>query len=629
MDRTAVASFYQCFYVPSEGFESRMNWVGNVGVCTEGTLSQDFHDDTLRRINYYRAMVGLNADISFTAANNDKCQLASLIFARNCGLSHDPLTTNPAWFCLSVDGDEAAGASNISVGSGIDNTGPRAVEGQIEDAGSSNIPVGHRRWLLYPRAVTMGNGGIPVNGPYCSSACIWVIGNFSSPPSPAPEIPWPPKGYVPYQVVYPRWSFSLAGANFNSATVSMTEGGSGVGATKIHPTPSNPAISGLGDPTIVWEPSIPSGNPGAETTYSVTISGVTGTGQSQYTYDVTIIDPAKLGQTIDINGPAQPFIGIYNTYDFSEVAAADSYNLRTRRFDSADWTEGTEFSDPGLIIDGTDAAYGLTAVGFSYQGNNSFHMAFQGLPNLVDQGFEIDRTLLPESSTTLDFRYMRRFSSSANTINAEVSVNDGASWTPVWTVNGICSGNCSSGDWDASWIPASISLAAYDGIPVRVRFTFNHNNNWFSGTDNNYGVFFDVISAAPSSSLLEESISIVAGGETSFVFNPAGAFTYQLDLQALVGCYTFDGGEIAVAQAQAAPNPIQFVNQSTAGNSIQMTIDASPGTFGNVWLERLSNTGSSWLTETGAVYNAPGGTLTTDIPGGDDGGLYRAVGVAP
>lgn len=37
---------------------------------------------------------------------------------------------------------------------------------------------------------------------------------------------WPPAGYVPYQVIYPRWSFAIAGANFSQAAVTMARGAS-------------------------------------------------------------------------------------------------------------------------------------------------------------------------------------------------------------------------------------------------------------------------------------------------------------------------------------------------------------------------------------------------------------------
>src|SRR5690606_13161634 len=51
-------AFYHTVYLASEGFLDRMNWTGDTANCDEGTVSQDFHDDVLRRINYFRAMAG-------------------------------------------------------------------------------------------------------------------------------------------------------------------------------------------------------------------------------------------------------------------------------------------------------------------------------------------------------------------------------------------------------------------------------------------------------------------------------------------------------------------------------------------------------------------------------------------
>ena len=113
------------------------------------------------------------------------------------------------------------------------------------------------------------------------------------PPTREEFVAWPPPGYVPYQVVYPRWSFSYAGANFSSATVTMTQGGSSV------PVAMETLDTGYGENTMVWIPlglgssqSWP--KPSKDTSYMVTISNIIiGTGTRTFTYEVTVFDPAK------------------------------------------------------------------------------------------------------------------------------------------------------------------------------------------------------------------------------------------------------------------------------------------------------------------------------------------------
>ncbi len=213
-DRLSVVDFYQCAYVPSIDYLTTIDWTGDTTTCTAGTVSQAFQDDTLRRINYYRAMTGLNADITFNATKNVKAQEAALIMSRNCGLSHAPIMEFPDWACLSTDGNEAAGVSNLSLGISVSHTGPDAIDGQMRDAGQFNTPVGHRRWLLYPPSVEMGNGGIP-NRTQCSASVVWVIGDSGTRPLTPEWVSWPTRVLCPI-----TWS-SIDGHSRSLGPISM------------------------------------------------------------------------------------------------------------------------------------------------------------------------------------------------------------------------------------------------------------------------------------------------------------------------------------------------------------------------------------------------------------------------
>lgn len=104
-------------------------------------------------------------------------------------------------------------------------------------------------------------------------------------------VAWPPPGYVPYTIVYPRWSFSYAQADFTNAAVSMTENGVNVPVTRYTPQ------DGYGENTLVWIlSSMNEGSswpkPAADTTYGVTLNNVVvGGSPKRFQYTVIIFDP--------------------------------------------------------------------------------------------------------------------------------------------------------------------------------------------------------------------------------------------------------------------------------------------------------------------------------------------------
>jgi hypothetical protein len=288
--RSAVVSFFNSEYTPS--LSVPMQWTGNVATCAAGTTSQAYVDATFQMINFYRGMAGL-ADATNATSYNQNSQEAALIMSANGALSHDPPSN---WTCWTSGGDAAAGASNLALG----NAGPHAMVAYVRDYGSGNYFVGHRRWILYPRRNQFGTGSVGETTRSANALYVFT-GTVARPPIPD-KVAWPPEGYVPYQVVYPRWSLSLntgAVVSFASADVSMTEGVSPVSLSVVSRT-----NNGYGDNTIVWEPSGLSFTPGAQDrVFTVTVSNIMvgGTPQTEV-YNVVVIDPNVVTDLIFSDG---------------------------------------------------------------------------------------------------------------------------------------------------------------------------------------------------------------------------------------------------------------------------------------------------------------------------------------
>jgi hypothetical protein len=137
---------------------TNFSWNGNVANCNAGTLSADVLNKALLRLKYFRKAAGLsNSGIVFIDSLNSKCQQNALMIKANGAISHAPPTS---WSCYTDAGAQAAASGNIAIGVSDVNT----IQQWIQDGGSNNARVGHRRWMLYSRAQNFGFGATNSSG---------------------------------------------------------------------------------------------------------------------------------------------------------------------------------------------------------------------------------------------------------------------------------------------------------------------------------------------------------------------------------------------------------------------------------------------------------------------------------
>ena len=65
-NRNAVVDYFNNEYRTSEGVDA--GWTGDMSACLEGTTTVQFRQAVLRRVNYFRGMAGLPADVAFDDA---------------------------------------------------------------------------------------------------------------------------------------------------------------------------------------------------------------------------------------------------------------------------------------------------------------------------------------------------------------------------------------------------------------------------------------------------------------------------------------------------------------------------------------------------------------------------------
>ena len=226
-----------------------MEWSGSYEACDPGSASRDLALTTVGRVNFYRAMAGVPATVRLSDEFSSMAQHAALSMSASGRLSHTP---DDSFSCLDEAAVQAAANSNLYLG----RVGPAAIDGYIEDPGDRNRDVGHRNTILHPPTVEIGVGHVAGNDATHPANALWVFDDRVFEDNPAVREPggfvaWPPRGYVPGELVHPRWSFGLAGADFDGADVTMWVDGRPVEVDVV----TRLSLEGyVPSPIIVWEP---------------------------------------------------------------------------------------------------------------------------------------------------------------------------------------------------------------------------------------------------------------------------------------------------------------------------------------------------------------------------------------
>jgi hypothetical protein len=584
--RAQSRAFFNAIFGLSDGVPS--GWTGSLsgtpgGPATgvAGTTTAAFQAAVQLRVNWFRAMAGLPAAIAFDSTEGGLDQQAALMMAANNALSHFPPTN---WQVYTSAGATAAGNSNISIG--VD--GPGAIDGYIADAGSNNAEAGHRRWLLYPQTQTMGTGDVDATGNFSASNATWIMdGNYGGPRPTVRDsyIAWPPPGYVPYQVVFPRWSFAYPLADFSAATVTMTSNGAPIGVV-LEPQSNNPSTGEAGENTLVWDYNGLDGNtvetgapqPAADLPYTVQISGVKIGGQIQqpFIYTVTLFDPATAGPAEtkpSVAGPVAPAVGQNSTYTVTNIPGfASGFQYRTVAL-GATSAFGAEGGLQGVIA-AVSSAYNPVDSSVAGSGTASYYLA---MPDGNIQTLTLPGKFTAiNSAATLQFQSRLGLASTTQMAHVQLSLNDGVSWFDVYTQAGT------NGFGESAFTTRSVALGTYVGSVFEIRFTFtvvSGSTFYPPQTNPGAGWHIDNISFTGASAATTGSANLVGSGSTfSFAPSATGAVALQAS-GVLFGTYPIAWGPLLNISAIVGGSPAitsQPISAAvTSGTTVVFNVTAS------------------------------------------------------
>jgi hypothetical protein len=553
--RNDVVAFWHSVYQASEGYENRIGWTGNYN-GKSGKVSKAFTLDVERRLNYFRAMCGLEtharvntsakvfidpADSYKPAASTTKraaAQDAALLLIRNYDFKtgNDPALTHfppPGLTGWSPAAWNALSKGNLAFGL----YGPGALtEYMIEKITSGsvisawNTEVGHRRWCLYPRATDFASGDQPGESVYRPpSNTFYVVPNPSEIDTATSSsfVAYPAAGYFPAALNTPYWSLSREEADFSAARVTMTDS-----RGKQLPVSLMKSARQFGDPALVWRVSDATASAWVygDTRLNVKVTGIRGTGiPPTFSYSVTLINPDLITSDQKLRGSRKLPAKGRASYSLTPPDHAEALQVAIFQKKSATWKENAERPKRARVIDRTGQNYKLMAKGRALSGfsplagKSSFRLTFPNsydpiLRGVPQQSFELDREIIAKSKATLNFSYRRGFMTRNSSLAIERSLDGGVSWQAVGSpINGVSDTSCDTGSSSAQIkLPKSSQ-------PFRLRFRYFSRGGVIytheAAPKSPTGIYLDEIAVNRCDDLVEKRPLTLSATATSFTVN--------------------------------------------------------------------------------------------------------------
>ncbi|WP_367874103.1 hypothetical protein [Luteolibacter sp. Populi] len=269
--------------------------------------------------------------------------------------------------------------------------------------------------------------------------------------------------------------------------------------------------------------------------------------------------PAKVvtpSGPLQLSGPAAPPLSGAN-YNFVPDVTATGYKLEVARLGPSNWTEGAETTSATIVPAVSNYSVYSNLKGFMKSGKQAFRLGLSTTADAEDS-FSINRQILPASNSNLEFWVRRGGMSKTNRLHAEVSTDEGATWTSLWNLPGLQKA-------EKKVLKQTVSLASYADRPIRIRFAIRNvaggkNLKWNAKSS---GVFIDDITVTNSAALLsrnESNVSLAASHvrlDAATAGQPlAHGATMRLRMRSITGLISGGWGPaLTVSPSSATPEP--------------------------------------------------------------------------
>ncbi|MCS7089580.1 MAG: CAP domain-containing protein [Verrucomicrobiota bacterium] len=318
-------------------------------------------------------------------------------------------------------------------------------------------------------------------------------------------------------------------------------------------------------------------------------------------------------------GPVLAALTNDNLYVTSVVGGATNYHWEVSRLQSGSFFEGAEGDLAQVTLD-VSAGYATRITDRVAAGSYAFHLAHPTPP--APQVLRLNPIFWIRTNTQLRFASRLGWATTNQIARAQISFDDGLSWTNLWSRVG------SGSSGDASYQSVSLPLGIYAGRAARLRFVYDYvGGTYYPQTSSDVGWLVDNLEVIGADRILAAGIH-EGGPEGKFVFRPDITGSYLLRVRAQLPGRTLPWGALREVQAQVLPAPVLRFTGPLLVQSGELTasFEVLSGRSGLIYrLWRSAHVGGPWVEVRAARFEAISGVSMWRVraPLSGNQGYYR------
>jgi hypothetical protein len=297
-----------------------------------------------------------------------------------------------------------------------------------------------------------------------------------------------------------------------------------------------------------------------------------------------------------ISGPNPASLNVANSYTFTAIPGATAYQWQEALLSPYSTVEGAENGLANVNVS-VSSGYSVITNSEHASGTHSFDLVHS---QPTAQVLTLKPTLLVGATSQLTFAELLGYAFSNETASAQISTDGGQNWQAVWSK----SGNTGNQAVDSAFVNQAVSLAAYGGQSIQVRFVYDYNGGYYFPGGTGVGLFLDNIAVSNAKQVLNPVTNSVASG-TSFTFTPTAITNYLLEVRPQINSRTFAWGPaLQLSVTTATPTPILSLVTSpvVSGGQVQLDVMVTNYKTGMVLhLLKATSLAGPWTTDGSAT----------------------------